>query len=137
MADVGVGGGASKTLACVFWIVRDSVDSEGLVIAADLCIAGKDNAEVWRDSLGLLGAAGRDDGMTDSIAPATCLRSSDMWGGESLCLGGREGLKESLLWRLGFGSCERIGKMIMTAASSKDILGGCWGNEGVELKTPG
>ena len=79
--------------------------------------------EVWRDSFGLLGAAGLADGITDSIAPATtCLRSSDMWGGESLCLGGLEGLKGALLWRLGLGSCERTGKSIMTV-TLKDSVG--------------
>lgn len=46
--------------------------------AADLEIDGEANVEVWRDSLGLLGAAGLVDGMTDSIAPATCFRSSDV-----------------------------------------------------------
>lgn len=48
--------------------------------------------EVWSDSFGLLGAADLVDGMTDSIAPATCFRSSDVLGEESLCLTGREGL---------------------------------------------
>ena len=124
MVDVGVGGGASKTLACVPRILGDSAEAERSVIAADLWTAGEDNVDVWRDSFGLLGAAGLDDGMADSIAPATtCLRSSDMWGGESLCLEGIEALNKSLLWRLGLVSCERIGKMIMTAALPKGILG--------------
>ena len=92
MADVGVGGGASKTLACVFRTVGDSVEVEGSVTTVDLWTAGEDNVEVWRDSLGLLGAAGLDDGMADSIAPATCRRSSDIWGGESFCRGGGEEL---------------------------------------------
>ena len=48
--------------------------------------------EVWRDSLGLLGAAGLIDGVTDSNVPATCFRSSEVWGEESLSLGGREGV---------------------------------------------
>ena len=89
--------------------------------AVDLWTSGGDNVEVWRDSFGLLGAAGLEDGMTDSIASATCLRNSDTWGGESLCLGAREDLHESLLWRLGLESCERIGKIIMTATSLKNV----------------
>ena len=78
MADVGVGGGTSKSLAWVFRRVGDSVEAEILMTAADLEIDGEANVEVWRDSLGLLGAAGLVDGMTDSIAPATCFRSSDV-----------------------------------------------------------
>ena len=74
--DIGVGGGASKTV-----VLRMEGDSPAT--------AGEDNLEVWRESFGLLGATGLDDGITDSIAPATCLRSSDMWGWES-CRGGRE-----------------------------------------------
>lgn len=86
MADVGVGGGASKTFAWVFRNVGGSVEAERLMNAADLGTAGEDNVEVWRDSLGLLGAAGLVGGMT-------------------------------LLWRLGLGSCERMGKSIMTAGA--------------------
>lgn len=48
--------------------------------------------EVWRDSFGRLDAAGLVDGMTDSIAPATCFRRSDLWGEASLCLAGRDRL---------------------------------------------
>ena len=88
MADVGVGGGASKALAWVFRFVGDSVEAEMPMTVADLGSAGGANVEVWRDSFGLLGAAGLVDGMTDNIAPAT-FRSSDVWGEESLCLGGR------------------------------------------------
>ena len=78
MADIGVGGGASKVLGCGFWMVGDSVVVERSGTAADLWTAGGDNLEVWRDSFGLWGGTGLDDGMTDIIASATCLRSSDM-----------------------------------------------------------
>lgn len=91
MADVGVGGGASNALAWVLRFVGDSAEADMLMTAADLGCTGEANAEVWRDSLGRLGTAGLVDGMTDNIAPATCFRSSDVWGEESLCLGGREG----------------------------------------------
>ena len=36
MADIGVGGGASKVLECGFWIVGDSVVVETSETAADL-----------------------------------------------------------------------------------------------------
>ena len=48
--------------------------------------------EVWRESFGLLDVGGLADGMADSIVPAACFRSSDLWGEASLCLAGRRGL---------------------------------------------
>ena len=125
MADVGVGGGASKSLAWMFRILGESVEKERPVTAADFWSAGEGNVEVWRDSFGLLGAAGLADGMTDSIAPATCLRSSEVWGEESLCLAGREVLYESLLW-----SCERMGNSIIF---NERYYGKCGGEEGEEM----
>ena len=90
--------------------------------------------EVWRDSFGLFGAADLVDGMTDSIASATCFRSSDVRGEESLCLAGSEGVQESLFWRLGLESCERMDKSIMAAAAPRYILGERGGDEGVKEK---
>ncbi len=78
MADVGVGGGVSNMFAWVFRVIGDSVEADRLVAAADLWTAGEGSMEVWRDSFGLLGATDLVDGMTDSIASATCFRSSDV-----------------------------------------------------------
>ena len=91
MADVGVGGRASKMFALVIRIVGDSVEAERPAIGAEFRTAGTGNVEVWRDNLGLLGTAGLIDGVTDSNVPATCFRSSEVWGEESLSLGGRDG----------------------------------------------
>ena len=78
MADVGVGGGASKSSAWMLRIVGEWVEAERGATAADVGTAGEGNIEVWRDSFGLLGAAGLADGIIDSIAPATCFRISDV-----------------------------------------------------------
>lgn len=46
MADVGVGGGASKALAWVLRFVGDSAEAEMPMTAADLGSAGAANVEV-------------------------------------------------------------------------------------------
>lgn len=53
--------------------------------------------EVWSDSFGRLGADDLVGGIIDIIAPAICLRRSVVCGDDSLCLAGREVVKQSLL----------------------------------------
>ena len=52
--------------------------------------------EVWSDSFGRLGADDLVEGIIDIIAPAICLRRSLVFGDGSLCLAGREVVKQSL-----------------------------------------
>lgn len=82
-AEDGVGGGASKTFACVFQVVGDSVEmsreAPSLFVGADGGIA------VCNESFGLVSAGGLVDGIMDNIASATCFRSSDVWGEDSRC----------------------------------------------------
>lgn len=111
MADVGVGGGASKAFTWAFRNMGDSVHADRPRFPPSLGLACCEEMEVCRDSFGLLGGGGLVD--TESIAPATCFRSSEAFGEISLGVSERDGVQEPLLWRLGLGSCERIGRINM------------------------
>jgi hypothetical protein len=87
MAEDGVGGGPSNEFALVLRSVGDSVVDVARVGAIEVC----------RDSFGLFGADGVVDGITDSMAPASCRLSSNVCGDDSLCLAGREVVYVSLL----------------------------------------
>ena len=87
IAEDGVGGGGSKVFACVFRVVGESVDR--LRVPPRNCAGSDCGIDVWRESLGLLGAGGLVGGITDSIAPATCFLSSDVCGDASRCRDGR------------------------------------------------
>ena len=85
-ADDGVGGGASKVLACVFRVVGESVPS-----ARTNCprADGRDDvSEVCNESFGRCGVGEDEDGNTESIVLATFFRSSDVWGLSSRCARG-------------------------------------------------
>lgn len=83
MAEERVAGGASKALAWVLRMVGDSVEVERLRVEASLCVGGDGGIAVWSESFGRFSAEGLVDGITDSIAPVACFRSSEVWGGGS------------------------------------------------------
>ena len=80
MAEDGVGGGPSNEFALVLRTVGDSVVDVARFGAIEVC----------SDSFGLFGVDGVVDGITDSMAPASCLLNSNVCGDDSLRLSGRE-----------------------------------------------
>ena len=66
------------------WVLRTVGDS----VAVDVARLGG-AIEVCSDSFGLFAADGLVCGITESIAPASCRRSWDVWGDRERCLAGR------------------------------------------------
>ena len=78
--DCGVGGGASIVLATVLRAVGESASPTALGVVRlqnDVTTGGK---AVCRESFGLLEVDGCGGGITESMVPATCFRSSEVAG---------------------------------------------------------
>ena len=76
----------------------------------------KGGKAVWRDNFGLFGVGGRVEGITESMAPATCFRSSELSGDSD-----RLDLEDdkALGWRVGLGVGERMGITSMSSIASR------------------